>query len=57
VDTQVAMYAPDAIVTIADRVTQRGSPSVLRGREEIRGWIEEIGQITDQTVVQAWDEN
>jgi len=100
VDTQVAMYAPDATVTIADRVTQPGSPRVLRGRDEVRGWIEDTcgremshtvehsvaddrggafteacrypdgtnvlcatvfkldhGYITDQTVVQAWDES
>ena len=41
-DTQVTMYAPDATVTIADRITQPGSPRVLRGLEEIRGWIEDI---------------
>jgi hypothetical protein len=40
--TQVAMYAPDATVTIVDRVTTPGSPRVLRGREEIREWIEDI---------------
>jgi hypothetical protein len=40
--TQLSMYAPDAIVTIADRVTQPGSPRVLRGREEVKDWLEEI---------------
>jgi hypothetical protein len=34
--TQLSMYAPDAIVTIVDRVTQPGSPRVLRGREEVK---------------------
>ncbi len=99
VQTQLDMYAPDATVTIADRITQPGAPRVLHGRDEIRGWIEDIcgrdmthavqhsvadahgaafseacrysdgtnvlcatvlelegGQITKQTVVQAWDE-
>ncbi len=42
-DTQLAMYAPDATVTIADRITQPGSPRVLRGVDEIRDWIEDIG--------------
>jgi ketosteroid isomerase-like protein len=40
--TQAAMYAPDATVTVADRVTQPGSPRVLHGREQIQGWIEEV---------------
>jgi SnoaL-like protein len=38
---QLAMYAPDAAVTIADRVTQPGNPRVLHGREEIGAWIED----------------
>jgi hypothetical protein len=40
--TQLSMYAPDATVTIADRVTQPGSPRVLRGREQIKAWVEEV---------------
>jgi hypothetical protein len=40
--TQVAMYAPDASVTIVDRLTTPGAPRVLSGREEIRGWIEDV---------------
>jgi SnoaL-like domain len=40
--TQLSMYAPDATVTIADRITQPGSPRVLRGVGEIRGWIEDV---------------
>jgi SnoaL-like domain len=41
-ETQLSMYAPDAKVTIADRITQPGSPRVLRGIDEIRGWIEDV---------------
>jgi hypothetical protein len=98
--TQLAMYGPDAKVTIADRVTQPGSPRVLHGREQVKGWLDDTygrdmshsvkqrvsdesgaaytlacrypdgtnvlcatvlalrdGQITDQTVVQVWDES
>jgi hypothetical protein len=40
--TQVSMYAPEATVTIADRITQPGSPRVLTGTEEIKGWIQDI---------------
>jgi limonene-1,2-epoxide hydrolase len=97
--TQAAMYAPAATVTIADRMTPPGSPRVITGRDEVRAWIEDIsgremthavqrsvqdehgaalteacrypdgtnvlcatvfalsdGLITDQTVVQSWDE-
>ncbi|MDQ6804891.1 MAG: nuclear transport factor 2 family protein [Actinomycetota bacterium] len=39
---QLSMYAPDATVTIADRVTQPSSPLVLHGTEEIKGWIEDV---------------
>jgi SnoaL-like domain len=98
--TQLAMYAPDATVTIVDRMTQPRSPRLLSGREQIAGWIEDIsgremthavghsvedehggafsescrypdgtnvvcmtvfklanGLITDQLVLQAWDED
>lgn len=41
-ETQVTMYAPDATVTIADRITQPGSPRVLHGTSEIRDWIEDV---------------
>jgi SnoaL-like domain len=97
--TQLSMYAPDATVTIADKVSQPGSPRVLRTREEIKAWLEDMyardmthsvrrtvkddtgaaytqacrypdgtnvlcatvigldgGLISDQTVVQVWDE-
>ncbi|MBV9194343.1 MAG: nuclear transport factor 2 family protein [Solirubrobacterales bacterium] len=97
--TQLSMYGPDATVTIVDKVTQPGSPRVLRSREEIKDWLEDMygremshtvehevlddtgaaytqacrypdgtnvlcatvlvldsGQISDQTVIQVWDE-
>jgi hypothetical protein len=40
--TQLSMYCPDAVVTIADRITQPGSPRVLRGHEEIDAWLEDM---------------
>jgi ketosteroid isomerase-like protein len=98
--TQLSMYAEDAVVTIADRINQPGSPKVLEGRGEIAAWLQDVcgremshdvqhsvadaggaafseacrypdgtrvlcatvlrladGQISDQTVVQAWDES
>lgn len=39
--TQLSMYGPDATVTIADKITQPGSPRVLRTREEIKDWLED----------------
>ncbi len=97
--TQLSMYGPDATVTIADKLTQPGSPRVLSTREQIKVWLEDMygrdmthsvehrvtdesgaaytqacqypdgtnvlcatvitlgdGQISDQTVVQVWDE-
>jgi len=39
--SQLAMYAQDATVTIADRITQPGSPRVLQGRDEIATWIQD----------------
>ena len=97
--TQLSMYGPHATVTIADKITQPGTPRVLGTREEIKDWLEDTasrdmthsvkqtvsndagaafalacrypdgtnvlcatvirladGQISDQTVVQAWDE-
>ncbi|MFZ1997640.1 MAG: nuclear transport factor 2 family protein [Solirubrobacteraceae bacterium] len=41
-ETQLSMYAPDAVVTVADRINQPGSPQVLRGREDIAGWLQDI---------------
>jgi hypothetical protein len=35
---QLALYADEAEVTLVDRINTPGSPRVLRGREEIRGW-------------------
>ena len=37
--TQLSMYGPDATVTIADKLSQPGSPRVLHTREEIKGWL------------------
>ena len=38
--TQLSMYGPGATVTIADRISQPGSPRVLRNRDEIKSWLE-----------------
>jgi ketosteroid isomerase-like protein len=43
VETQLSMYATDAVVTIADRINQPGAPQVLHGRDEIAGWLQDIG--------------
>jgi len=40
--TQLSMYGPDATVTILDRVSQPSSPRVLRGREEVREWLQDM---------------
>ena len=40
--TQLSMYGPDAVVTINNKISQPGSPRVLRGREEIKGWLEDV---------------
>ena len=39
---QLALYADDAEVTLVDRINTPGSPRILRGREELRGWIDDI---------------
>ncbi|HWX74468.1 MAG TPA: nuclear transport factor 2 family protein [Solirubrobacteraceae bacterium] len=39
--TQLAAYAPEATVTIVDKVTTPGSPRVLRTREQIAAWLED----------------
>jgi SnoaL-like domain len=39
--TQLSMYGPDAIVTIADKISQPGSPRVLRTRDEIKAWLDD----------------
>lgn len=40
--TQLSMYGPDAVVTIVDKISQPGSPRVLRTREEIKSWLEDM---------------
>lgn len=40
--TQLSMYSPDATVTILDRISQPSSPRVLRGREEVGEWLEDM---------------
>ncbi len=40
--TQLSMYAADATVTIADKVSQPGSPRVLHGRGQIAAWLEDL---------------
>lgn len=39
--SQIELYAPDATVTIIDRIAQPGAPRVLSGREQIAAWIED----------------
>lgn len=39
--TQLSMYGPDAVVTVVDKLTQPGSPRILRGRGEIQAWLED----------------
>ena len=41
-DSQLALYAPDAEVRLVDRVTTPGRPHVLRGRDEIAAWVEDV---------------
>ena len=40
--TQLSMYGPDAVVTINNKTSQPGSPRVLRNREEINAWLEDM---------------
>jgi hypothetical protein len=40
--TQLSMYGPDAVVTIANKISQPGSARVLRTREEIKSWLEDM---------------
>ena len=40
--TQISMYAPDAVVTIVDKITQPGTPRVLRTRAQIEAWLEDL---------------
>jgi SnoaL-like domain len=39
---QLAAYAEDAEVTLVDQAARPSSPRVLRGKDEIRGWIEDV---------------
>jgi hypothetical protein len=41
-ETQLSMYALDAVVTIADRINQPAAPQVLHGRSEIGGWLHDV---------------
>ncbi len=40
--TQLSMYGPDAVVTITNKISQPGAPRVLRNREEIKAWLEDV---------------
>jgi hypothetical protein len=39
--TQLSMYGPDAVVTIADPITQPGAPRVLDTHDQIQAWLED----------------
>jgi ketosteroid isomerase-like protein len=41
-DAQLTLYADDAEVRLVDRINTPRSPRVLRGRDEIRAWIEDV---------------
>jgi hypothetical protein len=40
--TQLSMYDPQATLTVVDPITQPAAPRVLKGRERIKGWIEDL---------------
>src|SRR5690348_5339297 len=40
--TQLSMYGDEAVVTINNKISQPGAPRVLRGREEIKAWLEDV---------------
>jgi hypothetical protein len=40
--TQLSMYGPDAVVTINNKISQPGAPRVLRTRDEIKAWLEDM---------------
>ena len=42
VAAQLALYAADADVRLVDRICTPRSPRVLRGRDEIRAWLEDV---------------
>jgi ketosteroid isomerase-like protein len=39
--TQLSMYAPDAVVTISNKISQPGAPRVLRTHDDIKAWLED----------------
>jgi hypothetical protein len=39
---QLALYAADAEVRLVDRICTPRAPRVLRGRDEIRAWLEDV---------------
>ena len=41
-ETQLSMYGPDAVVTINNKISQPGAPRVLRNRDEIKSWLEDM---------------
>jgi hypothetical protein len=41
-EAQLSLYADDAEVRLVDRVNTPGAPRVLRGRDEIRAWVEDV---------------
>jgi hypothetical protein len=40
--TQLSMYGPDAVVTISNKISQPGAPRVLRTRDEIGAWLDDV---------------
>jgi hypothetical protein len=40
--TQLSMYGHDAVVTISNKISQPGAPRLLRGREEIKAWLDDV---------------
>jgi SnoaL-like domain len=40
--TQLSMYGPDAVVTINNKISQPGAPSVLSTRKEIKAWLDDM---------------
>ena len=40
--TQLSMYGSGAVVTIVDKITQPGTPRVLRTRQDIQAWLEDM---------------
>ena len=40
--TQLSMYAPDATVTLVDKISQPGSPRVLHTPEAIKSWLDDL---------------